>query len=232
MLPGSLKGSAPAVAPFKPGDAVFGMAKGSFAEYACAAASQLAVSPRQETFRLATDRMALTHGGIDRVARLARHHGQLRQPTTVLINGRAAGGVGTFAVQIAKSLWRAASPRDVQHQKCPSCYPVDREADGVIDYTGEDFAPFQPSTTICSSNLVGQIFSLADCLSRSQAAEGTYIACGEGPRPELHGLCSRNAPQRGLVDIVEPEDARAWLCKNQSRKDLAISPTLPPTEGI
>ena len=87
------------VALFKPGDAVFGMAKGSFAEYACAVASQLAVKPEEISFEQAA---CLPMAGITALQGL-RDKGNVQTGQTVLING-AAGGVGTFAVQIAKSL--------------------------------------------------------------------------------------------------------------------------------
>ena len=87
------------VAPFKPGDAVFGTAKGSFAEYACASASQLAAKPQEISFEQAA---CLPIAGITALQGV-RDKGRVQTGQTVLING-AAGGVGTFAVQIAKSL--------------------------------------------------------------------------------------------------------------------------------
>jgi len=83
---------------FKPGDAVFGTAKGSFAEYACAAASQLALKPQEISFEQGA---CLPIAGVTALQGL-RDKGKVQTEQTVLING-AAGGVGTFAVQIAKS---------------------------------------------------------------------------------------------------------------------------------
>ena len=91
------------VTSFKPGDAVFGVAKGSFAEYACATASQLAIKPQAISFEQAA---CLPIAGITALQGV-RDKGKVQTGQTVLING-AAGGVGTFAVQIAKSFGRAS----------------------------------------------------------------------------------------------------------------------------
>src|SRR5438552_17788668 len=101
------------VTQFKPGDAVFGTCKGAFAEYACAPESALVVKPDNVTFEQAasvpiaalTALQGLRLGGLGlRGLGLGglgdKGHIQPRQK--VLING-ASGGVGTFAVQIAKS---------------------------------------------------------------------------------------------------------------------------------
>ena len=84
---------------FKPGDAVFGLGKGAFAEYARARESQLAAMPDSLTFEQAA---SLPIAGLTAMQGL-RDKGKLAPGQNVLING-AAGGVGTFAVQIAKTL--------------------------------------------------------------------------------------------------------------------------------
>ncbi len=88
-----------AVTKLKPGDAVFGVAQGSFAEYACASETKLAVKPELLSFEQAA---AIPVAGLTAFQGL-RDHGHLQPGQKILING-AAGGVGTFAVQIAKSL--------------------------------------------------------------------------------------------------------------------------------
>ena len=119
------------VTQFKPGDAVFGKCSGAFAEYACAAESWLVMKPSNITF----DQAASVHiAGLSALQGL-RDHAKLQAGQKVLING-AAGGVGTFAVQIAKSLGAVVtgvcSSRNVEMIRSIG-------ADRVIDYTKEDF---------------------------------------------------------------------------------------------
>ena len=198
------------VAPFKPGDAVFGMAKGSFAEYACAAASQLAVKPQEISFEQAA---CLPMAGITALQGL-RDKGNVQPGQTVLING-AAGGVGTFAVQIAKSLGArvtgVCSTRNVELVRSIG-------ADEVIDYAREDFARSAQHYDLLF-DLVGNR-SLADCL-RAVKQRGTYIACGgEGPdRSSMDMLAGmlRSAVWSHIVSQKMP----GLLCKI-NREDLEI----------
>src|SRR5581483_1452529 len=116
---------------FKPGDAVFGAAKGAFAEYACASEDALAVKPENVTFEQAA---AVPIAGLTALQGL-RDKGHLQPGQKVLING-AAGGIGTFAVQIAKSFGAevtgVCSTKNVEMVRSLG-------ADRVIDYTRQDF---------------------------------------------------------------------------------------------
>jgi NADPH:quinone reductase-like Zn-dependent oxidoreductase len=87
-----------AVTQFKPGDAVFGLCKGAFAEYACGPEAKFVRKPEGVTFEQGA---AMPVAGLTALQGL-RDKGHLQPGQKVLING-AAGGVGTFAVQIAKS---------------------------------------------------------------------------------------------------------------------------------
>jgi NADPH:quinone reductase-like Zn-dependent oxidoreductase len=119
------------VTQFKPGDAVFGGAKGAFAEYACASESKLAPKPAGVSFEQAA---AVPIAGITALQAL-RDAAYLQAGQKVLING-AAGGIGTFAVQIAKSVGAhvtgVCSAKNVELVRSLG-------ADRVIDYTCEDF---------------------------------------------------------------------------------------------
>jgi NADPH:quinone reductase-like Zn-dependent oxidoreductase len=119
------------VTQLKPGDAVFGTCEGAFAEYACAAESQLALKPANVTFEQAA---AVPIAAFTALQGL-RDKGQVGPGEKVLING-AAGGVGTFAVQIAKAFGAevtgVCSTRNVELVRSLG-------ADHVIDYTREDF---------------------------------------------------------------------------------------------
>lgn len=119
------------VTQFRPGDAVFGAGKGSFAEYVCAAEAKLARKPESVSFEQAA---SVPIAGLTALQAL-RDKGRLQPGQKVLING-AAGGIGTFAVQIAKSFGAnvtgVCSTKNVELVRSLG-------ADRVIDYTREDF---------------------------------------------------------------------------------------------
>ena len=100
------------VTQFKLGDAVFGGGKGAFAEYACARESKLAPKPEGVSFEQAA---AVPIAGITALQAL-RDGANLQAGQKVLING-AAGGIGTFAVQIAK-LFGAHVTGVCSHEEC------------------------------------------------------------------------------------------------------------------
>lgn len=116
---------------FKPGDEVFGGCAGSFAEYATAHEKGLALKPANRTFEEAA---AAPVAALTALQGL-RDKGQIQPGQKVLIYG-ASGGVGTFAVQIAKSfgaeVTAVCSPRNLDLARSLG-------ADHVIDYTQEDF---------------------------------------------------------------------------------------------
>ncbi len=116
---------------FKPGDDVFGICRGSLAEYACALESSLAAKPANVSFEEAA---AAPLAGLTALQGL-RDCGRIQPGQRVLING-AAGGVGTFAVQFAKSF--GADVTGVC--SAPNVELVGSiGADPVIDYTRADF---------------------------------------------------------------------------------------------
>jgi NADPH:quinone reductase-like Zn-dependent oxidoreductase len=116
---------------FQPGDEVFGARSGALAEYLCARVSAIALKPAHVTFEEAA---AVPTSALTALQGL-RDRGQLQPGQNVLING-ASGGVGTFAVQIAKALGAevtaVCSTRNVDLARSIG-------ADHVVDYTREDF---------------------------------------------------------------------------------------------
>jgi NADPH:quinone reductase-like Zn-dependent oxidoreductase len=117
---------------FQPGDEVFGdIGHGGFAEYACAPESRLALKPANLSFEEAA---AVPMAALTALQGL-RDTGQIQPGQKVLING-AAGGVGTFAVQIAKlfgaEVTAVCSTRNLDQARSIG-------ADHVIDYTKENF---------------------------------------------------------------------------------------------
>jgi NADPH:quinone reductase-like Zn-dependent oxidoreductase len=152
---------------FKPGDPVFGMCRGAFAEYARAAESALAMKPENVTFEQAAS------AGIAALTALQglRDKGHVQPGQRVLVNG-AAGGVGTYAVQIAKAFGAEAtgvcSSRNVEMVRSIG-------ADRVIDYTREDFTRSGQGHDIlldCVGNR-----SLAAC-RRVLSPRGIYVGAG------------------------------------------------------
>jgi NADPH:quinone reductase-like Zn-dependent oxidoreductase len=128
---GEVVGVGRAVTQLKPGDAVFGACRGAFAEYACASETKLVLKPESLSFEQAA---AVPIAGLTALQGL-RGKGHLQPGQKILING-AAGGIGTFAVQIAKSfganVTAVCSTKNVELVRSLG-------ADRVIDYTKEDF---------------------------------------------------------------------------------------------
>jgi NADPH:quinone reductase-like Zn-dependent oxidoreductase len=119
------------VTEFRPGDEVFGGKRGSVAEYLCVRKDRVALKPANITFEQAG---AVKHAGLTALQGLKT--GKIHAGQKVLING-ASGGVGTFALQIAKAfdteVTAVVSTRNLEIARTLG-------ADHVIDYTKEDFA--------------------------------------------------------------------------------------------
>jgi NADPH:quinone reductase-like Zn-dependent oxidoreductase len=128
---GVVEAAGASVTRFRPGDSVFGWGRGSFAEYATANEDALERKPANVTFEQAA---AIPMAGLVAL-QAVRDHGKVQAGQKVLVNG-ASGGIGTFAVQIAKSLGAevtgVCSTRNVDMVRTIG-------ADHVIDYTKEDF---------------------------------------------------------------------------------------------
>jgi NADPH:quinone reductase-like Zn-dependent oxidoreductase len=163
-LAGEVEAVGSAVTRFKPGDAVFGSGHGTCAEFTRAAEGTLTSKPASLTFEQAaaipTSALAALHG--------LRDAGKLRPRQKVLING-ASGGVGTFAVQIAKALGA-----DVTAVCSTANVEMVRElgADHVVDYTREDFASGGPIYDLIFDNIENR--SLEDC-RRALKSDGTLV---------------------------------------------------------
>jgi len=163
-LAGRVEAVGPKVTRFRPGDAVFGAGHGTCAEYARTSEDQLAPRPAgltsTEAAALATSGLAALHG--------LRDAGRVRAGQKVLING-AAGGVGTFAVQIAKAFGAevtgVCSPGNVDLVRSLG-------ADDVIDYTREDFTARAGRYDLILDNVENR--ALAE-VRRALAPDGTLL---------------------------------------------------------
>ncbi len=130
-LAGRIEAVGSNITQFQVGDEVFGTALGAFADYVCAREDRLAHKPANLSFEAAA---AVPIAALTALQGL-RDQGQIQPGQAVLING-ASGGVGTFAVQIAKVLGAevtaVCSTRHVDQARSIG-------ADQVIDYTQDDF---------------------------------------------------------------------------------------------
>ncbi len=155
------------VTQFKPGDEVFGAARGACAEYACTAESKVAMKPDSVTFEQAA---SANVAGLTALQGL-RDKGQIQRGQKVLING-AAGGVGTFAVQIAKSFGAevtgVCSTRNLDMVRSIG-------ADTVVDYTQEDFTKLNQRSDFILDCVGNHSFS--EC-KRVLNPNGRYVGIG------------------------------------------------------
>ncbi len=157
------------VTQFKPGDEVFGACRGALAEYACAIEDRLALKPANISFE---DAAAVPVAAITALQGL-RDKGRIQRGHKVLVDG-ASGGVGTFAVQIAKSfgaeVTAVCSTRNVDTARSIG-------ADHVIDYTREDFTQSgQRYDLIMGANAYHSVFDYRRALSQ----DGIYVMAGGG----------------------------------------------------
>jgi NADPH:quinone reductase-like Zn-dependent oxidoreductase len=152
---------------FQPGDEVFGIGNGSYAEYVRAAESKLAPKPTNLTFEQAA---AIAISGLTALQGL-RDHGKVEPGQKVLIGG-ASGGVGTYAVQLAK-----AFGADVTAVCSTAKVDMVRSlgADHVIDYSRDDFADGKQRYDVILD--IGGNPSLAR-LRRALAPNGTLVIAG------------------------------------------------------
>jgi len=177
---GEVEAVGPKVSAFKPGDRVFGACRGAFAEYTCTGESKVAAIPDSVTFEQAA---SVAVAGLTALQGL-RDKAKAQPGEKVLING-AAGGVGTFAVQIAKTLevevTGVCSTRNVELVKSIG-------ADAVIDYTKEDFTK--------SGKCYDVIF---DCVGNKSQSE-----CFRALNPKGRLVMIGGAHDPTLMDLLGP----------------------------
>ena len=186
------------------GDEVFGWCAGAFAEYAVASQDQLVRKPANLTFEQAS----AVGVSASTALQLLREH-DVRPGQKVLVTG-ASGGVGTFAVQIAKSLGAivtgVTSTKNVELVRSIG-------ADHVIDYTREDFTTGTERYDLILDNVGNH--SLAQT-RRALAPTGTLISNGGGHKD---GKLARTI-RTMLVSMVVKQQAKPSV-KTQNPGDLA-----------
>lgn len=195
------------VTDFKPGDEVFGdIGAGAWAEYAAPRAQNLALKPAGVTFEQAA---ATPLAGLTALQGL-RDVGGLDQGQKVLING-ASGGVGTFAVQIAKHLGA---------QVTAVCSTTKVEmvrsigADHVIDYTKADYAKSERDYDLLFDNVGDRPWSQ----TRRVLADGGANVTVTGPKHALMGPF-RELLFRKLLSSLGNR-SMSWFTAGANRQDL------------
>ena len=168
------------VTQFKPGNEVFGACRAALAEFACISESRLAMKPNKVTFEQAA---SVPVAGLTALQGL-RDKGKIQPGQRVLING-ASGGVGTFAVQIAKSFGAdvtgVCSTRNVAMVRSIG-------ADRVIDYTKEDFTQSAQCYDLIFDNVSNHSFSER---RRILTSNGICVLAGIGGAGSHEGQWAR-----------------------------------------
>jgi NADPH:quinone reductase-like Zn-dependent oxidoreductase len=179
-LAGTVEAVAPDVTRFKPGDDVFGGAPAAFAEYVLAREDRLLPKPPGLSFEDAATLNVAGHTALQGL----RDHARVTPGQRVLIHG-AGGGVGTFAVQIAKALGAhvtaVTGPRNVEIVSSLG-------ADAVIDYTQEDVA--RRADRYDAVIDIAATRSIAD-LRRVLAPSGVFVQVGAAKHGGWIGVFAR-----------------------------------------
>jgi len=209
------------VTQFRPGDEVFGSRSGSLAEYVRGTSQSFLVpKPARLTFEQAA---AVPMAGTTALQGL-RDKGQIRPGQKVLING-ASGGVGTFAVQIAKAfgahVTAVCSTGNLEQARSLG-------ADQVIDYTKEDF-----TRSGKRYDLILDVAASGPLSARRRVLEPSGILVGVGSADSRYGMTSLLA---GLVETAVlsrfgKQKMPFFLAKN-SKEDLMVLTALIETGKI
>ncbi|HEX7197369.1 MAG TPA: NAD(P)-dependent alcohol dehydrogenase [Candidatus Limnocylindria bacterium] len=201
---GTVEAVGKAVTQLRAGDEVFGWGAGAFAEYARAPEGQFVVKPANLTFEEA----ASVGVSATTALQLLRDNGKVKPGQKVLING-ASGGVGTFAVQIAKAFGAevtgVSSTKNLDMVRSIG-------ADHVIDYTREDFTAGTERYDLILDNVGNHSMART---RRALAAGGMLISNGGGHAGGKLGRTIRTM----LVSMFVREQASPTV-KTQNHDDL------------
>jgi NADPH:quinone reductase-like Zn-dependent oxidoreductase len=200
------------VTQFKPGDEVFGGRDGAFAEYVCPRADRaVTLKPANISFEQAA---SINIAGITAL-QAVRDKGKVQPGQKVLING-ASGGVGTFAVQIAKSFGAevtgVCSTRNLEMVRSLG-------ADHVIDYTKEDFAKGDQRYDVILDNVPNH--SLSECRSVLNP-QGKYVMIGGGGPNDNRWIGPFGRLIQALVVSPFVSQKMGMMMAELKKSDLAI----------
>ena len=205
---GVVEAVGPDVSRFSPGDAVFGAAAGAFAEVAKGTEATLTHKPAEVSFEAAA---AVPVAGLTALQGL-RDHGALEPGSHVAING-AAGGVGTYAVQLAKHLGArvtaVCSTRNVEMVRRLG-------ADRVVDYTQDDFTADADAYAVVIDNIGNKTVS---SYKRCLVDEGVLVVVG-GPKGTV--LAPIPYIAKTLVAFKFAKQRAVSFTAQPSAEDLAV----------
>lgn len=196
---------------FKVGDEVFGVAPGSFAQYAVASEKRLVPKPAGLSFEQAASVPVAALTALQGLRDIAK----IRPGQKVLING-ASGGVGTFAVQIAKSygaeVTGVCSTRNVELVRSLG-------ADHVIDYKKEDFTQGGQRYDVILDNVGNQPLS---GFTRVLQPDGILVLVGGGGPSEGNWIGPLARPVKALLMSPFVKPAMVMFISKSSPEDLAL----------
>ena len=200
------------VADFKPGDEVFGAKNGAVSEYVCVKTERAVVmKPGNITFEQAG---SVAVAGLTALQGL-RDKGHIQAGQKVLING-ASGGVGTFAVQIAKAfgaeVTAVCSTRNVDLVKSLG-------ADHVIDYTKEDFTKSAERYDVMLDNVGNH--SLSECKG-VLTPTGKYVLIGGGGASDQGFLGGLGKALWAMVFSKFVNQQMGMMMADANQKDLTV----------
>jgi len=194
---------------FKAGDEVLGSSRGAFAEYVCTRESALAPKPANVTFEQAA---CVAIAGCTALQAL-RDKGKIQAGQKALING-AAGGVGTFAVQIAKlfgaDVTGVCSSRNMDMVRAIG-------ADRVMDYAREDFTKVSEPYDLILDNIGNH--SLLEC-RRALKPQGICVGAGGASDPWMMRPIARTIAALAL-SVIGSRKLTGVLAK-LTKEDLAV----------
>ncbi len=225
-LAGVVEAVGKSVSRVEPGDEVSGVGKGTFAEYALAREDKLAPKPANLTFEQAA---VVAISGLTALQGL-RDHGRIEPGQEVLIVG-ASGGVGTFAVQIAKAfggrVTGVCGAAKVEMVRSIGAYHV-------IDYTREDFAEGDPHYDLILD--IGGNSSLSR-LRRALAPKGTLVIVGGegggrwlgGTDRQLRAMMLSPFVGQKLLAFVSPENHEDMMALKELIESGKVMPVIDRT---
>ncbi len=200
------------VTQFKPGDDVFGGRDGAFAQYVCRrAVGAVALKPASITFEQAA---SINIAGITALQGV-RDKGKVQPGQKVLING-ASGGVGTFAVQLAKNFGGDVTGVCSTHN---AELVQSLGADHVIDYTKEDFTKGDQRYDVILDNVGNH--SLSEC-RRVLTPNGIYVLIGGGGVNEQGFLGGLGKALNAAVYSRFVKQKMGMMMADPSTKDLTL----------
>jgi NADPH:quinone reductase-like Zn-dependent oxidoreductase len=208
---------------FRPGDAVFGdvfgLGSGSFAEYVSVPESALALKPSNVSFEQAA---AVPVAAVTALQGL-RDQGHIQPGQKVLING-ASGGVGTFAVQIARAfgaeVTAVCSTRNLEMARLMG-------ADHVIDYTKEDFTQNERQYDLI---LAVNGYHPLSAYNRALTPQGIYVFTGGLPAQTFQSLLlgplMSNSDGRKMTSVMKKANQKDLLFIRDLLEDGKIRPVI------